>query len=107
MITYARPSILCALLGVILWGATITPSQADTGTLRIVFGKAGTVAAIGGGKGILTLHGEQYAFIVAGLSIGVLPLVSPQAYSAAPLVSSTPPVISPGPILASAVAPPW
>jgi hypothetical protein len=67
---YPRPSILWAALGFLLWGATTTPSQADTGTLRIVFGKAGTVAAIGAGKGILTLHGEHYAFKVAGLSIG-------------------------------------
>jgi hypothetical protein len=69
MTTYPRPSIFAAL-GFLLWGATTTPSQADTGTLRIVFGKAGTVAAIGGGRGVLTLHGEHYAFIVAGVSIG-------------------------------------
>jgi hypothetical protein len=67
---YLRPSILWAALGFLLWGATTTPSQADTGTLRIVFGKAGTVVAIGGGKGILTLHGQHYAFVAAGVSIG-------------------------------------
>lgn len=70
MIKYPRSSILCAVLALFVWGATATPSQADTGTLRIVFGKAGLLAAIGSGEGILTFHGKHYSFIVAGASIG-------------------------------------
>jgi hypothetical protein len=66
----ARPSILCAVLTLFLWGATAIPSQADTGTLRVVFGKAGLVAAVGSGEGILTFHGKHHAFLVVGASIG-------------------------------------
>jgi hypothetical protein len=51
-------------------GATAVPSQADTCTLRIVFGKAGLLAAIGSGEGVLTFHGKHYPFIVAGASVG-------------------------------------
>jgi hypothetical protein len=70
MIKCRRSSILCAVLMLFLWSATASPSQADTGTLRVVFGKAGLVAAVGSGEGVLTFHGKRYAFIVAGGSVG-------------------------------------
>src|SRR4029077_16410766 len=70
MIKYPRPSILCAVLTLFLWNASTTPSQADTGTLRVVFGKAGLVAAVGSGEGVLTFHGKRYGFLVSGASIG-------------------------------------
>jgi len=70
MIKYPRLPTLCAVLSLILWTATATPSQADTGTLRVVFGKVGLVGAVGSGNGILTFHGKHYAFVVAGGSIG-------------------------------------
>lgn len=70
MIKYSRASILCAVLTLLLWSATATPSQADTGTLNVVFGKAGLVGAVGSGEGTLTFHGKHYAFIVVGGSIG-------------------------------------
>ena len=74
MIKYPWPSILCAVLTSFLWSASATPSQADTGTLRIVFGRVGFVAAAGKGAGILTFHGKHYAFLVAGASSGAIPL---------------------------------
>jgi len=70
MIKYRRSSILCAVLTMFLWSATATPSHADTGKLRVVFGKAGLIAAAGSGEGILTFHGKHYAFLVVGASIG-------------------------------------
>ena len=70
MIKYPWPSILCAVLTLFLWSATATPSQADTGMLRVVFGKAGLIAAVGSGEGILTFHGKHYPFLVVGGSIG-------------------------------------
>ena len=70
MIKYTRPSILYAVLTLFLWSGTATPSQADTCTLRVVFGKAGLVAAIGSGEGTLTFHRKHHAFLVAGASIG-------------------------------------
>ncbi|MBR0829077.1 hypothetical protein JQ596_26425 [Bradyrhizobium manausense] len=50
--------------------ALVNPSQADTGTVRVVFGTAGLVVGIGGGKGTLTLHGKTYPFVVSGASFG-------------------------------------
>jgi hypothetical protein len=70
MIRYLRPSTLCALLTLFLWNATTTPTQADTGRLRVVFGKAGFVAAVGSGEGVLTFHGKRYGFLASGASIG-------------------------------------
>jgi hypothetical protein len=74
MIKYPQSSILCAVLTSFLWSATAAPSQADTGTLRIVVGKVGLVAAAGRGAGILTFHGKHYAFLVVGASSGAIPL---------------------------------
>lgn len=47
-----------------------TPSRADTGTVRVVFGKIGLVGAVGSGEGVLTFHGKRYGFLVAGGSFG-------------------------------------
>ncbi len=49
---------------------TVNPSQADTGTVRVVFGTAGIVAATGSGKGTLTFHGKTYPFEISGASVG-------------------------------------
>jgi len=70
MIKYPRPSILFAILTLFIWSGTATPSQADTGTLRAVFGKAGLVAAVGHGEGVLTFHGKHYGFIAVGAGVG-------------------------------------
>jgi hypothetical protein len=70
MIKYPRPSILCAVFTLFLWSANATSSRADSGTLQVVFGKAGLVAAIGNGEGVLTFHGKRFGFEVAGASIG-------------------------------------
>jgi hypothetical protein len=50
--------------------ATADPSQADTGTVRVVFGSAGVIAGAGNGKGTLTFHGKTYPFEVSGASVG-------------------------------------
>ena len=57
-------------LALAAWTATVNPSQADTGTVRIVFGAAGVVAGVGNGQGTLTLHGKTYTFEVSGASFG-------------------------------------
>jgi hypothetical protein len=91
MIKYPRPSILCVVVTSFLWSASATPSQADAGTLRIVFGKIGLVAAAGRGAGILTFHGKHYAFVVAGASSGAIPLgVSASVLRGTALNVSTP-----------------
>jgi hypothetical protein len=76
MINYPRRSILCAALTLLFWSATTATSPADTGRLRIVFGKAGFVGAVGSGEGVLTFRGKRYAFTVEGASIGATLAVS-------------------------------
>jgi hypothetical protein len=90
MIKYSRPLIVCAVLTLLLWSATATPSQADTGTLRVVFGKAGLIAAVGSGEGILTFHGKRYGFLVAGASIGATLAASTSVLRGTALNISTP-----------------
>jgi len=105
MIRYSRPSILCAVLTLVLWSATAAPSQAHTGTLRVVFGKAGLIAAVGTGEGILTFHGKPYAFLVAGASIGATLAASTSVLRGTALNISTPSDLA-GTIPASAAAQP-
>ena len=50
--------------------ATVSPSEADTGTVRVVFGTAGIIAAAGNGRGMLTFHGRTYPFEISGASVG-------------------------------------
>ena len=57
--------ISCTFLALAAWTATVSPSQAETGTVRVVFGAAGVVAGIGNGQGTLTLHGKTYPFEVS------------------------------------------
>jgi hypothetical protein len=57
-------------LALAAWTATVNPSQADTGTVRIVFGAAGVVAGVGNGKGTLTFHGKTYPFEVSAVGLG-------------------------------------
>jgi hypothetical protein len=47
-----------------------TPSQAESGTVRVVFTKAALVVGVGGGHGVLTFRGRHYPFTVSGLSMG-------------------------------------
>jgi hypothetical protein len=59
-----------ALLALAAWTATVNPSQADTGTVHILFGAAGIVVGVGNGKGTLTFQGKTYPFEVSGASLG-------------------------------------
>jgi hypothetical protein len=90
MIRYPRPSVLRAVLSLFLWSAIATPSQADTGTLRVVFGKAGLVASVGSGEGVLTFHGKRYGFIVVGGSVGVTLALSTSVLHGTAMNISTP-----------------
>ena len=47
-----------------------SPSQADTGTVRVIFTKGGFIIGGGGGRGVLVFHGHRYPFRVGGMSIG-------------------------------------
>jgi hypothetical protein len=65
-----RSAIASALLTLAAWTATANPSQADTGTVHVLFSKAGVIAAVGNGKGELAFHGKKYLFEVSGSSLG-------------------------------------
>jgi len=49
---------------------TGSPSQAATGTVRILFGSTGIIVGTGGGQGTLTFQGRDYLFAVSGASLG-------------------------------------
>jgi hypothetical protein len=66
-----RSAVASALLALAAWTATVNPSHADTGTVRILFGAAGVVAGVGSGKGTLTFHGNTYHFEISGASLGI------------------------------------
>lgn len=63
-------AIASVFLALAAWTATVNPSQAGTGTVRILFGAAGVVMGVGHGKGTLTFHGKTYPFEVSGASFG-------------------------------------
>ena len=90
MIKHSRSSILCSLLSMFLWSATATPSLADSGAVRVVFGKAGFIAALGSGEGVLTFHGKHYPFLVVGGSIGATLAASTSVLHGTALNISTP-----------------
>jgi len=47
-----------------------TPSNAETGSVRVSFTKAGFIVGVGAGRGILTLRGRHYPFSISGLGVG-------------------------------------
>jgi hypothetical protein len=65
-----RSVVTSALLALTVWMATVNPSQADTGTVRVLFGTSGVVVGVGNGKGTLTFHGKTYPFEASGVSFG-------------------------------------
>ena len=65
-----RSVITSAFLALAASTAAVNPSQADTGTVRVLFGAVGVVASVGDGKGTLTFHGKTYPFQVSGASFG-------------------------------------
>ena len=66
----ASPAILFGIVFLLAmtWSAP-TIAQA-TGYIQMKFAKAGLVAGLGGGTGILTYRGRRYPFRVTGLSLG-------------------------------------
>jgi hypothetical protein len=60
-----------ALIGTLALLLVAAPAQAATGTLRVVFTKAGLIGGAGVGWGILTYRGRDYHLRVVGLSLGL------------------------------------
>ncbi len=65
-----RALISGAMLGLVGLASLSTTSRAETGSVRVVFTKAGFIVGVGGGRGILTFRGHNYPFRVSGMSLG-------------------------------------
>ncbi|MDH2384993.1 hypothetical protein [Bradyrhizobium sp. CER78] len=60
-------ALVASVLGVAGFGAR---SQAEVGSVGVIFTKGGFVIGVGGGEGVLTLRGRHYPFTVSGMSVG-------------------------------------
>jgi len=67
---YFSSAITAVVLALAVWTVMVRPSQAENGTVHLVFGTAGIVAGSGNGKGTLTFHGKTYPFQISGASLG-------------------------------------
>ena len=66
-----KSGISVALVALLVgWAGFSTPSRADTGQVAVVFTKGGFIVGVGGGEGVLVLHGKRYPFTVSGMSVG-------------------------------------
>jgi len=65
-----RTLICSAVLGLAMVASSSTASQAETGSVRVVFTKGGFIIGVGGGHGVLTFRGHHYPFAVSGMSFG-------------------------------------
>jgi len=67
---YRTGVMLAAVLGFLVPIGLVTPSQAETGAVAVVFTKGGFIVGVGGGQGVLTFRGKKYPFTVSGMSVG-------------------------------------
>lgn len=65
-----RMRILQLVVLAALTCALAAPSHAETGSVNIVFTKAGFVVGLGEGRGMLMVRGHQYPFSISGLGVG-------------------------------------
>jgi len=63
--------------------AAATPSQAQTGAVRLNIVKVGFIVGAGGGSGTLSYHGRTYRLSVGGVSLGSLGVASAELVGAA------------------------
>lgn len=62
--------LLAAMLTMSATSAMAPQVHAETGSVRVVFTKAGFVVGLGAGQGVLTFRGHRYPFRVSGISFG-------------------------------------
>ena len=66
--------LLLGVVGLALSGSVLMigfePAYSDTGSVSVVFTKGGFIVGVGGGEGVLMLHGKRYPFTVSGMSFG-------------------------------------
>ncbi|WP_426434555.1 hypothetical protein [Bradyrhizobium genosp. P] len=61
---------LAAALAALLTFGLVSPLQAETCEVRVVFTKGGFIVGVGGGHGVLTCRGQHRRFVVSGMSVG-------------------------------------
>lgn len=64
-----RGIVQAGLLGFFVSGMS-SSVEAGTGSVRVVFTKAGFIVGVGSGRGVLTFRGHNYPFSVSGLGLG-------------------------------------
>jgi len=65
-----RTRLFAAALTASFAAGLVSPSKADTGTVRVVFTKGGFIVGAGSGRGVLVFKGHRYPFRVGGMSVG-------------------------------------
>jgi hypothetical protein len=69
MKNYRMKFLGVASLALLTFGL-VSPSQADTCAVRVVFTKGGFIVGVGGGRGVMVCKGKRYPFSVSGMSVG-------------------------------------
>jgi hypothetical protein len=69
MKNYRMKFLGAASLALLTFGL-VSPSQADTCAIRVVFTKGGFIVGVGGGRGVMVCKGKRYPFSVSGMSVG-------------------------------------
>ena len=78
MFGFSRAIKFCAaaLVAATMVFAVASPSQAETGTVRITVTKAGFIIGAGGGSGVLHFRGHSYPLSIGGVSVGMIGVAS-------------------------------
>ena len=61
-----------ALIAAVMLFAAASPSNAETGSVRVTVTRAGFIVGVGGGSGTLRFAGRSYPLSVGGISVGTL-----------------------------------
>ena len=65
MKNYRMKFLGAASLALLTFGL-VSPSQADTCAVRVVFTKGGFIVGVGGGHGVMVCKGKRYPFLGLG-----------------------------------------
>jgi len=69
-------SVFAAFVAAFLLLAVATPSEAQSGRVRLNVTNAGFIVGIGGGSGTLVFRGRSYPLTVGGINVGTLGIAS-------------------------------
>ena len=65
-----------ALMAAVMLFAAASPSNAETGSVRVTVTRAGFIIGVGGGSGTLRVGNRTYPLRVGGISVGTLGISS-------------------------------